>query len=101
MYYLIVYDIRHNRCRTKMAHYLEQQGCQRLQKSVFMGRLPPEKALQIYRGLRAFMQSAPPASASDSLLMLPLERHQIPQTLAFGNTEAFDALVQEINTLFF
>lgn len=101
MYYLIVYDIRHNRRRTKMAHYLEQQGCQRLQKSVFMGRLSPEKAWQIYRGLRALMQSAPPASALDSLLMMPLERHQIPQTLAFGNTEAFDALVQEINTLFF
>ncbi|MEZ0248835.1 MAG: CRISPR-associated endonuclease Cas2 [Thermoproteus sp.] len=41
MYIIVVYDISENDVRTKVAEVLRAYGLERVQRSVFVGRLPP------------------------------------------------------------
>ncbi|MFN7106349.1 MAG: CRISPR-associated endonuclease Cas2, partial [Pyrobaculum sp.] len=41
MYLIVVYDITEDQVRNKVAEVLKAFGLQRIQKSAFVGRLPP------------------------------------------------------------
>ncbi|MEM1597401.1 MAG: CRISPR-associated endonuclease Cas2 [Pyrobaculum sp.] len=60
MYIIVVYDISENDVRTKVADVLRAYGLERVQRSVFVGRLPPalvkelaEKISRVVKGANA------------------------------------------------
>jgi len=47
MYHWIIYDIRNDRTRCKVARWCKQAGLQRVQKSVFLGPLNQKKLTRL------------------------------------------------------
>ncbi len=100
MIYLICYDIENNTIRTRIAKTLERYGCERLQKSVFIGELNPKKYHQLYAELSAEAFDKNFAD-SDNIIILPTEAHLIDALRLIGNNQTLAKLKNKPNTLFF
>ncbi|MEM0370910.1 MAG: CRISPR-associated endonuclease Cas2 [Pyrobaculum sp.] len=58
MYVLVVYDITENDVRNRVADILRSFGLERIQKSVFLGRLPPALVKELEEKLRKATRGA-------------------------------------------
>lgn len=88
MKYLISYDITEDRLRTRLAKYLRQQGCQRLQKSVFLSpNYPPKAWKQVALGLKTLAHNK--LSPTDSILCFALNQQDLEKAIILGNEEWF------------
>lgn len=91
MRYLISYDISEDRLRTRLAKYLRQQGCQRLQKSVFLSPIYPTKEWKrVLQGLQTLVQST--LLPTDSMVCVAVHHQDLEQAVVLGN----DALLKTI-----
>jgi len=100
MLYIICYDIENNTIRSRIAKALERYGCQRLQKSVFIGELNPKK----YQSLRTELSAEAydrNFAATDNVIMQPIEPHLFAQLRLIGSNETLRQLKDKPNTLFF
>lgn len=98
MRYLISYDISEDRLRTRLAKYLRQQGCQRLQKSVFLSPAYPSKEWKrVLQGLQILVK--PTLLPTDSMVCIGVRYQDLEQAVVLGN----EALLKTINVerLFF
>ncbi len=78
---LICYDITDNRLRKKIADYLEEKGCCRVQKSVFMAEFHRKHFQLIHESFNRLNNALGP---SDSILMIPLSETEINRLKMIG-----------------
>lgn len=94
MYTWIIYDITDNRQRTKVADRCRQLGLQRVQRSVFLGKVRK-------RLLSDFQREAPGLInfKTDRLFIVPMSRKQYEEMARLG--KAVPRLAARGDTLFF
>jgi CRISPR-associated protein Cas2 len=88
---LIFYDITSNKVRRLVARYLEEKGCRRVQKSVFLGQLTKEKI----RGMANDLSEVNAAYENeDSIIFIYLPEDALQKTRMIGKTFDFEAVVR-------
>lgn len=98
MRYLISYDISEDRLRTRLAKHLRQQGCQRLQKSVFLSPTYPTREWKgVLHGIQALVQTS--LAPMDSVFCVGLHHQDLEQVVVLGNQAVFQHAYTEL--LFF
>jgi CRISPR-associated endonuclease Cas2 len=97
MNYMIMYDIENNKVRRMISKYLQQQGCLRIQKSVFMANTEHPKFNSIYETLKdinSFYEN------TDSIILIPVNVSDARSMKLIGNNVSIDTLIDPPNTLF-
>jgi CRISPR-associated protein Cas2 len=86
MDYFISYDISDDRQRDKTARMLGEQGCKRVQKSVFLA--PGFSAVEI-RKLQQLLAGriVPMLAGEDSILCIPVEKDWVDGLVWHGKNE--------------
>jgi CRISPR-associated endonuclease Cas2 len=98
MTYLIMYDIENNKVRSRIAKYLEKNGCIRIQKSIFIAKSKSgkfEEILETLRDVQSYYQN------EDSILLVPVNTSDIRSMKIIGKTLDIEILIDKPNTLFF
>lgn len=91
---LIFYDIADDRLRTRLAKRLEAVGLQRLQYSVFVGRI---RAQTLRRVLWRFRKAL---AEEDRLYVLPLTETQLSQMQMHGQPAELGPVIAPPHTRF-
>jgi CRISPR-associated protein Cas2 len=87
---LILYDITSNKVRRLVAKYLEEKGCRRVQKSVFLGQLSKDTI----RGMANDLSEVNAAyDNTDSILFVYLPEDALQKTRMIGKSFDFEAVV--------
>lgn len=97
MNYMIMYDIENNKVRRMISKYLEQKGCIRIQKSVFMANTDHPKFNAIHETLKeinSFYEN------SDSIILVPVNVSDVRSMKLIGSNISIETLVDPPNTLF-
>lgn len=98
MLFFVMYDIESNKVRQQVAKYLLKMGCFRIQRSIFLADLSPEKYEQIRSDLtevQAFYEN------EDSILVVPVSTDLLKSMRIIGKTIDVDIIMRTKNTLFF
>lgn len=98
MTYLIMYDIEDNKVRRLVSKYLEQQGCVRIQKSVFMANTENPRFTAIHdtlKDINAFYEN------TDSIILVPVNVADVRSMKLIGCNVNIEVLTDPPNTLFF
>jgi len=98
MFCLIMYDIADNKIRNYIAKYLLQEGCQRIQKSVYLARLPSKKIRDIRQTLQEVNDMY---DNEDSIMILPLGDAEVEKLSLIGKSVDMQLVIDRPNTLFF
>lgn len=98
MLFFVMYDIESNKVRRLVAKYLEQKGCTRVQRSIFLADLSPQTYHQIRDDL-AEVQAA--YDNHDSILVVPVSTEQLKAMKVIGQRIDIDIITHSYNTLFF
>ncbi len=95
---MILYDISDNRVRKEISDFLEAKGCQRIQRSVFMGQIDRRQ----YRAIEDELQSLNDLyEANDTVVMIPISEDEIHQMKMIGKPLAIREILDRRNSLFF
>lgn len=98
MLFFVMYDIESNKVRQQVSKYLLKMGCFRIQRSIFLADLSPEKYEQIRSDLtevQAFYEN------EDSILVVPVSTDLLKSMRVIGKTIDVDIIMRTKNTLFF
>lgn len=98
MLFFVMYDITSNKVRSLVVKYLERNGCQRIQKSIFVGDRPVEVFNKIKDDL-AEVQAA--YDNNDSILIVPISTDYLRAMRVIGQNIDLDVVMHSRNTLFF
>jgi CRISPR-associated protein Cas2 len=95
MKYFICYDISSDHWREKTARLLEEQGCRRVQKSIFAAvDFSPRELTRLQQQLKR--RILPHLLPSDSLLCLPVENDLVPAISWHGDNGALAAALEQV-----
>lgn len=97
MNYMIMYDIENNKVRKMISKYLEQQGCIRIQKSVFMANTDHPKFNAIHdtlKDINSFYENA------DSIILVPVNVADARSMKLIGSNVSIEHIVDPPTTLF-
>lgn len=91
----VMYDIRNDRVRTKIAKACEQAGLYRVQYSVFLGTIEPNEKDTLQLQIEELMNED-----EDSVYIFPMSKDELKATALMG--QAFDKkrITDEIKSLF-
>ncbi len=98
MNYMIMYDIENNKVRRMISKYLLQQGCIRIQKSVFMansGHAHFNAIHETLKDINSFYENA------DSIILVPVNVADARSMKLIGCNVSIETIVDPPNTLFF
>ncbi len=98
MLFFVMYDIESNKVRHQVSKYLLKMGCFRIQRSIFLADLSPEKYEQIRSDLtevQSFYEN------EDSILVVPVSTDLLKSMRIIGKTIDVDIIMRTKNTLFF
>lgn len=98
MLFFVMYDIESNKVRRYVAKYLEQKGCTRIQRSIFMADLSRETYASIKSDL-AEVQAL--YENNDSIIVCPISTDEIKAMKIIGQQLDVDVFLKTRNTLFF
>jgi CRISPR-associated endonuclease Cas2 len=98
MNYLILYDIEDNRVRVQIAKYLKQQGCVRIQKSVFLANSESSKFQDIYETLKDVNEFY---ENKDSIILVPINVSDVRSMRLIGSNVDVKVITEPGNTYFF
>lgn len=98
MVVLITYDITSNKIRKKVSDYLEGIGCERIQKSVFLGQIDKRSFREIQETVYALQQSY---DNEDSIVFLPVSESELMGMRMVGKEIDMTFALKRQNTLFF
>ena len=92
----VLYDIKKNRSRIKVAKLCKQAGLYRVQKSVFLGTLENNGKDSLELATTDLI-----CEETDSVYIFPMSKNELQQTALLG--QAFDKklVTDEIKALFF
>lgn len=95
MNYLVSYDIQDNRLRLKLAKLLLRNGCERIQKSVFLAPEYNTRELMILKqDISALVQNV--LSSRDSIWILPLQQQQLLDATLWGQENPVKDFLKEL-----
>ena len=98
MTYLILYDISNDKVRTQIAKYLLQQGCIRIQKSVFIVKSQNKQFQAIHETLKEVNEYY---QNEDSIILVPINASDVRSMKLIGKNIQIEAITDKPNTLFF
>ena len=98
MIFFVMYDISSNKVRTLIAKYLEEKGCTRIQRSVYLADLPASTFETIKEDLTE-VQAA--YENNDSILIIPISTGYLDAMKIIGQEVNVDLITHTRNTLFF
>lgn len=98
MLFFVMYDIESNKVRQQVAKYLLKMGCFRIQRSIFLADLTPEK-YELIRSDLTEVQSF--YDNQDSILIVPVSTDLLKSMKIIGKTIDVDIIMRTKNTLFF
>jgi CRISPR-associated protein Cas2 len=98
MLYFIMYDIENNKVRTSIAKYLEENGCLRVQKSIFFAESERKVFNKIHSDLKHIQELY---DNNDSIFLVPVSTDQVRAMKIIGQSTDFDLIIGNKNTLFF
>lgn len=98
MLFFVMYDIESNKVRTQVAKYLINQGCTRIQASIFLADTTHEKYDKIREDL-AEVQAC--YENHDSILVVPISTDYLKSMKVIGKNINVDIIMRNRNTLFF
>lgn len=92
----VMYDIKKDRARTKVAKVCQQAGLYRVQYSVFLGTLEKNvfDSIQIQIGDLIDEEQ-------DSVYIFPMSKDELQQTVLLGQAFDKDFVTDEVRSLFF
>jgi len=92
----VLYDIKKNRPRGKVAKICKQSGLYRVQKSVFLGSLEDNEKDTLELAVNEWIDEE-----TDSVYIFPMSKNELRQTALLG--QAFDKklVTDEVKALFF
>lgn len=98
MLFFVMYDIESNKVRRCIVKYLENKGCTRVQKSIFLANLSIEK----YQSIRDDLAEVQAAyDNQDSILIVPITTDYLKSMRVIGKNIDIDIITHTRNTLFF
>jgi len=91
----VMYDIKSDRARTKIAKTCEQAGLNRVQYSVFLGTIEPNEKDTLQVQIEDLMNED-----EDSVYIFPMSKDELKATVLLG--QAFDKkmVTDEVKSLF-
>lgn len=98
MLFFVMYDIESNKVRQQVSKYLLRMGCFRIQRSIFLADLSPERYEKIRSDLtevQAYYEN------EDSILIVPVSTELLKSMRIIGKTIDVDIIMRTKNTLFF
>ncbi len=98
MLFFVMYDIESNKVRRLVSKYLLKNGCFRIQRSIFLADLSPDKYEQIRSDL-AEVQSY--YENKDSILIVPVSTDLLKSMKIIGKNIDVDIIMRTKSTLFF
>lgn len=98
MLFFVMYDIESNKVRQQVAKYLLKMGCFRIQRSIFLADLTPEK-YDLIRSDLTEVQSF--YDNQDSILIVPVSTDLLKSMKIIGKSVDVDIIMRTKNTLFF
>ncbi|MDX2246568.1 MAG: CRISPR-associated endonuclease Cas2 [Bacteroidia bacterium] len=93
----IMYDITHNGVRKKVADYLEEKGCRRVQKSIFIGELERRTYREIQEALHTLQETY---ENDDSIFFVPVSEDELKAMRIIGREIDISLILSRGNTLF-
>jgi CRISPR-associated protein Cas2 len=94
----IMYDISDNRIRKKISDYLEEKGCVRVQKSIFLAQIERTAFQTLQEGLAAI---AAAYENDDSIFFIPVPEDSLHKMRIIGKEIDFAFSLGREHTLFF
>ncbi len=92
----VMYDIKKDRSRTKIAKMCQQAGLYRVQYSVFLGTLDKNQFDSLHLQLEEMIDEE-----KDSLYIFPMSKDELQQTVLLGQAFDKDFVTDEVRSLFF
>jgi len=92
----VLYDIKKNKVRTRIAKLCKQSGLYRVQKSVFIGSMEENEKDSLRLEFEELIDTE-----TDSVYIFPMNKSELKQTILLG--QAFDKklVTDEVKALFF
>lgn len=98
MLFFVMYDITSNKVRNLVVKYLIRNGCQRIQKSIFVADLP----VDTYNRIREDLTEVQAAyENNDSILIVPISTDYLKAMRVIGQSIELDVIMHNKNTLVF
>lgn len=98
MLFFVMYDIESNKVRRLVAKYLEEKGCTRVQKSIFLADLP----IATYEAIRKDLTEVQACYENqDSIMVVPVSTDIMRSMKVIGKNLAIDLITHSRTTLFF
>lgn len=92
----VMYDIKKDRARTKVAKVCQQAGLYRVQYSVFLGTLEKNVFDSIQLQIGDLIDEE-----QDSVYFFPMSKDELQQTVLLGQAFDKDFVTDEVRSLFF
>ena len=97
MLFFIMYDIESNKVRREIAKYLEDKGCFRIQKSIFLASADRS----VYEQIKADLAEVQALYDNhDSIILCPVSTDEMRAMKVIGQELNIDIITQTSNTLF-
>ncbi len=98
MIYFIMYDIENDKIRNHISKYLIRNGCNRIQKSIFIAKTNRKKYDDISKTLREIQVLY---DNKDSIILVPVSTDEMRAMKIIGENIDFDLVLGNKNVLFF
>lgn len=96
MLFFVMYDIEDHKVRHQVAKYLQRQGCERVQKSIFVGNTDH----QVYREIADTLKEINTMYENgDSIMVLPVTRESMTQLNVIGKNLNYEMTINPPHVL--
>jgi CRISPR-associated protein Cas2 len=92
----VLYDVKNDKSRTKVAKVCKQTGLYRVQFSVFLGTLDAGEKDTLKLRIEELIDEA-----TDSVYIFPMNRNELQQTDLLGQAFDKDLVTDQVRALFF
>jgi len=98
MLFFVMYDIENNKVRRLVSKYLQNKGCTRVQRSIFLADTPTN----VYEQIRSDLAEVQAAyDNNDSIIVLPVSTDYLRMMKIIGQKIELDIITHSKSTLFF
>lgn len=91
----VMYDIKKDKSRTKIAKACEQSGLYRVQYSVFLGMLEPNDKDTLQLRIEELMDQE-----TDSVYVFPMSKDELKSTVLMGQAFDKEMVTDKVKSLF-
>ncbi|NEN22786.1 CRISPR-associated endonuclease Cas2 [Cryomorpha ignava] len=92
----VMYDIKKDKARSKIAKICKQSGLYRVQYSVFLGQLSANSKDSLWIQIEELIDEE-----TDSVYIFPMSKNELQDTILLGQAFDKDMVTDEVKALFF